>query len=83
MKDETGGFAIGKFVGLKSKMCSFLVGNSEHKKNIVATRSHKEYKDVLFSDKYIRQSMNRFQSTDKRIGHMKSTKFHCLVLMAK
>ena len=32
MKDETGGVAIEEFVGLKPKMYSFLVDNSEHKK---------------------------------------------------
>ena len=33
MKDEIGSVAIGKFVGLKPKMCSFLVDDkSEHKK---------------------------------------------------
>ena len=33
MKDETGGAKIEEFVGLKSKMDSFLVDNTEHKKN--------------------------------------------------
>ena len=53
MKDETGGVAIEEFVRLKSKMYSFLVENSEHKKakgvnrNVVATISHNEYKDLL------------------------------------
>ena len=53
MKDETGGVTVEEFVGLKSKMYSFLVDdNSEHKKakgvnrNVVATISHNEYKDV-------------------------------------
>ena len=32
MKDETEGVAIEEFVGLKSKIYSFLVDNSEHKK---------------------------------------------------
>ena len=32
MKDKTEGVAIEEFVGLKPKMYSFLVGNSEHKK---------------------------------------------------
>ena len=32
MKDETGGVAIEKFVGLKPEMHSLLVDNSEHKK---------------------------------------------------
>ena len=35
MKDETGGVAIEEFVGLKPKMYSFLVDNSEHKKAII------------------------------------------------
>ena len=32
MKFETGGVAIEEFVGLKPKMYSFLLENSEHKK---------------------------------------------------
>ena len=51
MKDERAGAAIEEFVGLKSKMYSYLVDdNREHRKakgmnrNIVATVSHDEYK---------------------------------------
>ena len=69
MKDETGSVVIGDFVGLESKMCSFLVDdNSEHKKakcaykNIVATLSHNRYKDVLLNNKCIRHSIYRTQS---------------------
>ena len=54
MKDERAGVAIEEFVGSKPKMYSYLVNdNSEHKRakgvnrNIVATISHNEYKDVL------------------------------------
>ena len=50
-----------EFVGLKPKMYSFLVDdNSEHKeakgvnKNVVATISHNEYKDVLLNNKCLR-----------------------------
>ena len=32
MKEETGGVAIEEFIGLKPKMYSLLVDNSEHKK---------------------------------------------------
>ena len=52
---------------------SFLVDNSEHKKakdvnkNVAATVSHNEYKDVLLNNKCIRHSMNRIQSKDHRI----------------
>ena len=53
MEDETAGVAIEEFIGLKSKMCSYLVDeNSVHKKaksvnkNVVAVISHYEYKDI-------------------------------------
>ena len=67
MKDETGGVGVEEFFGLNSKMYySFLVDdNSEHKKanvvnrNVVATISHNEYKDVLMNKKCLRHSMNR------------------------
>ena len=75
MKDETEGVAIEEFAGLKPKMYSFLVvDNSEHKKakgvnrNVVATMSHNEYKDVLLNYKCLRHSMNRIQSKHHRIG---------------
>ena len=61
MKDETCDVAIKEFVGLKLKMCSFLVDDSsEHKrtkvvnKNVVATISPGEYKDVLLNKKCLR-----------------------------
>ena len=73
MKNETAGAAIEEFVGLKPKIYSFLVGDvSEHKKaksvnrNVVATISHNEYKDVLLNNKYLRHSMNRSQSKEHR-----------------
>ena len=74
MKDETGGVAIEEFVRLKSKMYSFLVENSEHKKakgvnrNVVATISNNEYKDLLLNYKSIRPSMNRNQSKHHIMG---------------
>ena len=56
-------------------MYSYLVNdNSEHKKaksvnrNVVATVSHNEYKDVLLNKKCLRHSINRIQRKDHRIG---------------
>ena len=53
MEGETAGVAIEEFIGLKSKMYSYLVDeNSVHKKansvnkNVVAVISHYEYKDI-------------------------------------
>ena len=91
MKDETSGVVIEEFVRLKPKMYSFLVdNNTEHKKakgmnrNVDATISHNEYKDVFLNNKCIRHSVNRIQSKGHRIGtYMKSTKFHYLALMTK
>ena len=73
MKSETDGVAIEEIVGLKPKMYSFLVENNEHKKakgvnrDIVATISCNECKDVLLNKKYLRLSMNRIQSKDHKI----------------
>ena len=58
IKDETDGVVIEEFVGLKPKMYSFLVDNSEHKKakdmnRNVTIISHNDYKDVLLNTKCI------------------------------
>ena len=74
MKDEIAGIAIKEFVWLRPKMYSFLIDNSEHKKargvnrNVVETKSHNEYKDVLLNNKCMRHSMNRIQNNSHRIG---------------
>ena len=74
MKHQTEGVAIEEFVGLKPKICSFLVDNTEHKKakgvnrNVAATISHNEYKDVLLNNKCIRHSFSRIQSKIHRTG---------------
>ena len=55
-------------------MYSFLIDNSEHKKargvnrNVVETKSHNDYKDVLLNNKCMRHSMNRIQNYRHRIG---------------
>ena len=74
MKDETAGVAIEKFVRLKAKMLSYLVGdNSRHKKakgvnqNVVAAISYNENNHLSLNKKYLRYSMNRIQSKDHRI----------------
>ena len=56
-------------------MYSYLADdNGEHKKtkgayrNVVATVSHNEYKDVLLNKKCLTHSMSRIQCEDHRIG---------------
>ena len=90
IKDETAGVAIEEFVGLKSKVYSYLVDdNSKHKtarsvnRNVVATISHNEYKDVLLNKKCLRHSVSRIQSKDHKTGTYEIARFLCLALMMK
>ena len=65
MKNKSRDASIQEFVRLKQNLYSFLVDNSESKKakgmkrNIVATISHNEYKNVLLNNKHTRRSINR------------------------
>ena len=75
MKDETGGVAIKEFFWKKPNLYSILVDDtSDHikakdtNKNAVATIRHGEYKDVLLNKKCLRESTNRIQSKNHRIG---------------
>ena len=89
MKVETGGIATEEFVGLKPKMYSFLVGNSEHERkkgvnrNVVPTISHNEHKDILLNDECVNTQSIEFKVKTIEEEHMKSKKFHCLVLITK
>ena len=81
MKDETAGFPIKEFVGLKPNMYLFLVDDSsEHEqakkvnRNVVATVSLNEYRDVLLNQECLRHSMNRIQSKNYRIGTYETNK---------
>ena len=72
---QTAGVAIEEFIGLKPKIYSYFVSdNTKHKKakgvnkNVAATISHNEYKDVLLNKICLTNSMNRIQSKDHRIG---------------
>ena len=60
--------------------------NSEHEKakgadrNVVATISHNEYKDVSLNNKCMRHSMNRIQRKGHRIGTYEINKISLLVV---
>ena len=75
MKDDTAGFAIEEFVGLKLKMYSFLVDDSrEYKKakdvnrNVVPTASYNDHKDIMLSNNCLRRSINKIQSKNHKTG---------------
>ena len=89
MKDETAGVAINEFVGKKPKMYSFLVEDSSEdkkakdvNKNVFATISYNEYKDVLLNNKSLRHSMNRIQIKSHRIETYK-IKQNCFIMFRR
>ena len=74
-KDETAGKPILEFVGLKSKMYSYKIGEEEHKKakgvkkNVVKKEiKHQDYLDVLFNKKIMHHQMNTIRSESHQIN---------------
>ena len=70
-KDEFKEKIISEFVGLKSKIYFLIAVAGEEiknakgvKKNVVQNINHKEYIDVLFNKKMIRQNMKRIQNVE-------------------
>ena len=57
--------------------CFLVDDSSEHKKtknvnnNVVKTKIHDEYRNVLLNNKWLRHSMNRIQSKNHGIKPMK------------
>ena len=75
MKDEFNGKIVSKFIGLKSKIYSFIAIDGEEikkvkrvNKNLVKNIRRTEYIDVLFNKKMIRNKMKRIQSKLHRTG---------------
>ena len=78
---ETGNVAITEFAGFNPNMYLFLVEDSiEHKKakgvnkNAGATISHYKCKDALLNDKCLRDSVNRVQSKNHKLGNYEINK---------
>ena len=74
-KDEAAGKPILEFVGLKSKMYSYKIGEEEHKKakgvkkNVVKKEiKHQDYLDVLFNKKIMHHQMNTIRSESHQIN---------------
>ena len=84
MKDETSGLPIKGFIGLKSKLYTFITEeNHETKKSKAINKAvandelkYEDYKNVLFSRSYMRQDMNRIQSKNQNIGSYRINKIY-------
>ena len=86
-KDEAAGIPIVEFIGLRSKMYSYMKDNNKGgktakglKKNIIKKNiKHKNYKDVLFNNKQIYHTMKtiRSQNHELKSYEIKKTSLSC------
>ena len=75
-KDEAAGIPIVEFVGLRSKMYSYMKDNKQEsrtakgiKKNVIKQKiQHDNYKDTLFNKKQMRHTMRLIKSEKHLIG---------------
>ena len=76
MKDEAAGIPITEFVGLRSKMYSYMKDNQKGgktakgiKKNIIKNNiTHSNYKDTLFNNDQIMHKMKTIRSDNHQLG---------------
>ena len=71
-KDEVSGIPINEFIGLRSKMYSYLKDTDESKgikKNVIKKDiKHENYKDVLFNNKQVYHKMKTIRSQRHQLG---------------
>ena len=76
MKDEAAGIPITEFVGLRSKMYSYIKDNDNGekkakgiKKNIIKNKlNHLNYKETLFNNNQMMHKMNTIRSKNHQLG---------------
>ena len=75
-KDETAGVPICEFVGLRSKMYSYIKDNEKGgktakgiKKNVIKNNiTHENYRDTLFNNKQMHHKMKTIRSENHQLG---------------
>ena len=81
-KDEAAGVPICEFIGLRSKMYSYMKENQKGgktakgiKKNIITKNiKHEDYKEVLFNNKQIHHTMKTIRSNNHQLGSFELNK---------
>ena len=81
-KDEAAGVPVVEFIGLRSKMYSYIKDNDEGgktakgiKKNIITKNiKHKDYKEVLFNNKQMHHTMKTIRSNNHQLGSFELNK---------
>ena len=87
MKDETAGVPITEFVGLRSKMYSYVKEGGKNEKTAKGIKKcvirkdiiHQNYKDTLLNRKQMYQTMNIIRSNNHQLGSFELNKvsFSC------
>ena len=74
-KDEVAGVPICEFVGLRSKMYSYIKDNQTGgktakriKKNVIKNIKHENYRDTLFNNKQMHHKMKTIRSQNHQLG---------------
>ena len=75
-KDEASGIPINEFIGLRSKMYSYLKDTDEYGKTAKGTNKnitkkdikHKNYKEVVFSNKQVKHKMKAIRNNKHKLG---------------
>ena len=81
-KDEAAGVPVVEFIGLRSKMYSYIKDNDEGgktakgiKKNIITKNiKHEDYKEVLFNNKQMHHTMKTIRSNNHQLGSFELNK---------
>ena len=81
-KDEAAGIPIIEFIGLRSKMYSYMKDNQKGektakgiKKNIInKDLKHEDYKEVLLNNKQMRHTMKSIRSSNHKLGSFELNK---------
>ena len=81
-KDEVAGVPVVEFVGLRSKMYSYMKDNDKGgktakgiKKNIITKNiKHEDYKEVLFNNKQMHHTMKTIRSNNHQLGSFELNK---------
>ena len=71
MKDEAAGIPITEFVGLRSKMYSYMKDNQKGGKTAKGIKNnitHENYRDTLFNNKQIHHKMKTIRSVNHQLG---------------
>ena len=81
-KDKVSGIPINEFIGLRSKMYSYLKYTDECRKTVEGIKKnvikkdikHENYKDILFNNKQVYHKMKTIQSQRHLLGSSKIKK---------